>query len=195
MNADVAAAQPVVSPSRRQFGRLASFAMRELRGGLQGFYVFVACVALGVAVITAVGALTDALRAGFEQQGEILLGGDVTLSRPHRRAEPAERTWMESRGRVSETATLRAMAGGPMPANRSWSSSRASTKPIRSSGASHLATGRASMPPSARVRGSPSIRYCWSGWVSRSATACSSATPAWRSAPPLPLSPISSPIV
>lgn len=110
MNADVAAAQPVVSPSRRQFGRLTSFAVRELRGGLHGFYVFVACVALGVAVITAVGALTDALRAGFEQQGEILLGGDVTLSRPHRRAEPAERTWMESRGRVSETATLRAMA-------------------------------------------------------------------------------------
>jgi putative ABC transport system permease protein len=110
MNADVAAAQPVVSSSPHRISRLASFAMRELRGGVRGFYVFIACVALGVAVITAVGALTDALRAGFERQGENLLGGDVTLSRPHRRAEPAERTWLESRGRLSETATLRAMA-------------------------------------------------------------------------------------
>jgi len=110
MSADVAAAQPIASSSSHRVGRLAGFAMRELRGGVRGFYVFIACVALGVAVITAVGALTDALRAGFEKQGENLLGGDVTLSRPHRRAEAAERTWMESRARVSETATLRAMA-------------------------------------------------------------------------------------
>jgi putative ABC transport system permease protein len=110
MSADVAAARPVVSSSSHQIGRLAGFAMRELRGGVRGFYVFIACVALGVAVITAVGALTDALRAGFEKQGESLLGGDVTLSRPHRRAEAAERAWMESQARVSETATLRAMA-------------------------------------------------------------------------------------
>lgn len=110
MNVDVATLQPAAPPSSQRFRRLIGFAMRELRGGLHGFYVFVACVALGVAVITAVGALTDALRAGFERQGENLLGGDVTLSRPHRRADPAERTWMESRGRVSETATLRAMA-------------------------------------------------------------------------------------
>ncbi|MFM9848986.1 MAG: ABC transporter permease [Hyphomicrobiaceae bacterium] len=110
MNVDVATLQPAAPPSSHRFRRLIGFAVLELRGGLHGFYVFVACVALGVAVITAVGALTDALRAGFERQGENLLGGDVTLSRPHRRAEPPERTWMESRGRVSETATLRAMA-------------------------------------------------------------------------------------
>jgi putative ABC transport system permease protein len=89
---------------------IVALALRELRGGLRGFYVFVACVALGVAVITGVGALSDALRAGFEKQGETLLGGDATLARPHRRAEPAERAWLEARGRVSETATLRAMA-------------------------------------------------------------------------------------
>ena len=110
MNADIAAVQPIVPSPSHRLKRLLGFAVRDLRGGLRGFYVFVACVALGVAVITAVGALTDALRAGFERQGETLLGGDVTLSRPHRRAEPAERTWMESRGRLSETATLRAMA-------------------------------------------------------------------------------------
>ena len=109
MSVDVATA-PSAAPSLSRVWRILAFAIRELRGGLQGFYVFVACVALGVAVITGVGALTDALRAGFERQGEALLGGDITLSRPHRRAEPAERTWMEGHGRVSETATLRAMA-------------------------------------------------------------------------------------
>jgi putative ABC transport system permease protein len=85
-------------------------ALREMRAGLRGFYVFVACMALGVAVITGVGALGDGLRAGFEAQGETLLGGDVTLARTHARATPAERAWLEARGRLSETATMRSMA-------------------------------------------------------------------------------------
>ena len=87
-----------------------SLALREQRNGLKGFYVFIACVALGVAVITGVGALADALRSSFERQGEVLLGGDVTLSRPHRPAEGEERAWLWKQGRVSETASMRAMA-------------------------------------------------------------------------------------
>ncbi len=86
------------------------FAVREMRAGLRGFYVFVACVALGVMVITGVGALGDALRAGFESQGRTILGGDVTFARAHKRAEPGELAWFNVRGRVSETATLRVMA-------------------------------------------------------------------------------------
>ena len=85
-------------------------ALRELRGGLSGFYVFVACVALGVAVITAVGALGDGLRLGLDRQGELLLGGDVRLSRSHRKADAEERAWMARRGRVAEMATMRAIA-------------------------------------------------------------------------------------
>ena len=86
-----------------------SLALREFRGGLKGFYVFIACIALGVAVITAVGVLADALRSSFDRQGETLLGGDITVTRPHKRADTAERTWLASQGRVSETGTLRAM--------------------------------------------------------------------------------------
>lgn len=104
------AAAPARAPSTSFPRRVLSFALRDLRGGLSGFHVFVACIALGVAVITGVGALTDALKAGFERQGEALLGGDITLARPHRQAEPNERAWMDQRGRVSETATVRAMA-------------------------------------------------------------------------------------
>ena len=86
------------------------FALREMRTGLRGFGVFVACVALGVGVITGVGALSDALHAGFEAQGEAILGGDVTFSRMHRRASDEERAWFAGRGWLSETATMRASA-------------------------------------------------------------------------------------
>lgn len=85
-------------------------ALREMRGGLSGFYVFIACLALGVMVITAVGALSDALTAGLARQGEMILGGDVTVARTHMRASDTERAWLDARGRVSETATLRTMA-------------------------------------------------------------------------------------
>ena len=94
------------------FLRLAfKLALRDLRGGLSGFYVFLGCVALGVAVIAGIGALSDALRSSLEREGQALLGGDIAVSRIHIRATDAERTWLAGRGRaLSETATLRSMA-------------------------------------------------------------------------------------
>ncbi len=85
-------------------------ARRELAAGWSGFSIFIACIALGVMVITGVGALSDALRAGFERQGRMILGGDATFSRSHARATPTERQWLDGEGRVSETATMRTMA-------------------------------------------------------------------------------------
>ena len=70
-------------------------------------------MALGVTVITGVGAVSDALRASFERQGEAMLGGDVTLSRPHVRPRASERAGVEQSGGVSETATMRTMARRP----------------------------------------------------------------------------------
>ncbi len=92
------------------FSRLFAIALREIGAGLSGFYIFMASIALGVAVIATVSTLSDALRAGFETQGGIILGGDATFSRMHARATAAERAWLEAHGRVSETATLRTMA-------------------------------------------------------------------------------------
>jgi len=100
-------------PFSRRLPLALSLALREQRNGLKGFYVFIACVMLGVAVITGVGALADALRASFERQGESLLGGDVTLSRPHQAAEGEERAWLWRQGRVSEIASMRSMARRP----------------------------------------------------------------------------------
>lgn len=96
--------------SRLSFFRLVTIALGELRAGVGGFYIFMACVALGVAAIATVGTVGDALTAGIERQGKILLGGDVAFSRMHARATDAERNWLVAHGRVSEQATMRTMA-------------------------------------------------------------------------------------
>jgi putative ABC transport system permease protein len=85
-------------------------ATRELRGGVGGFGILIACIALGVAVIAGVGSLATALLDGFNSQGRVLIGGDLTLRRVHRRATTPERRAMDAFGRVAETAAMRAMA-------------------------------------------------------------------------------------
>src|SRR5262249_18655748 len=85
-------------------------AIRELRGGLRGFYVFIACTALGVTAIAGVGSLARSLADGFAPEGRVILGGDAVFSLVHREAHPPERALLESKGRVSVAATMRAMA-------------------------------------------------------------------------------------
>jgi putative ABC transport system permease protein len=85
------------------------FALRELRGGLQGFYVFMACIALGVMAIAGVGSVAASLGDGLAREGRTLLGGDVSFSLIQREARPDEVTFLRSRGRLSVAATLRAM--------------------------------------------------------------------------------------
>ena len=93
-----------------RLGLAVRLALRDLRGGFGGFTVFVACVALGVAAITAVGVATDSLKAGFSDQGRLFLGGDVSASLIHRPASSEQKSWFAEQGRVSEVATMRAMA-------------------------------------------------------------------------------------
>ena len=54
-------------------------ALRELRGGLRGFRIFILCLALGVASVAAVGSLSASLVAGLDRDAQRLLGGDVEL--------------------------------------------------------------------------------------------------------------------
>ena len=86
------------------------FALRELRGGLRGFYVFIACIALGVAAIAGVGSLAGSLGDGLSREGRTILGGDLSFGLIHRELEPAERDFLAGRGRISVAATMRAMA-------------------------------------------------------------------------------------
>ena len=86
-------------------------ARRELRGGLAGFRVFLACLALGVAAIAAVGTVGASIRAGLEREGAVLLGGDAEVQLIYRFADPDERAWLESVSeRVSEIAEFRSLA-------------------------------------------------------------------------------------
>jgi putative ABC transport system permease protein len=86
------------------------FAARELRGGLRGFYVFMACIALGVTAIAGVGAVASALVEGLAREGRVILGGDLAFSLSLREAGAPERAFLDGRGRVSLAATMRAMA-------------------------------------------------------------------------------------
>ncbi|MBN8998199.1 MAG: ABC transporter permease, partial [Rhizobiales bacterium] len=86
------------------------FALRELRGGLGGFAVFLACIALGVAAIAAVGSVSQAMMDGLEREGRSILGGDIAFTLVQRQASPAERAFLDRSGEVSEIATLRGMA-------------------------------------------------------------------------------------
>jgi putative ABC transport system permease protein len=86
------------------------FALRELRGGLRGFYVFIACIALGVMTIAGVGSVAASLAEGLAREGRTLLGGDVAFSLFQREAKTDEIAFLRSRGDVSVIATLRGMA-------------------------------------------------------------------------------------
>jgi putative ABC transport system permease protein len=80
-----------------------------LRGGLRGFYVFIACIALGVMAIAGVGSVAASLSEGLAHEGRTLLGGDVAFSLIQREATPDEVAYLRSRGQLSVAATLRAM--------------------------------------------------------------------------------------
>ncbi len=86
-------------------------ARRELRGGLRGFRIFLACLALGVMAIAAVGMVRAAIEGGLRDQGAVLLGGDAQLEFTYRFADDAERAYMAGIATtVSEVVDFRSMA-------------------------------------------------------------------------------------
>ncbi len=106
---------PATKPSRLVTPRFAlafafRFAWRELRGGLRGFGVFIACIALGVMAIAGVGSVAASLNDGIASAGRIILGGDIAFALIQREASAAERAFLDAQGTVSVAATLRAMA-------------------------------------------------------------------------------------
>lgn len=92
----------------------ARLARRELRGGLRGFRIFLACIILGVAAIALVGTVRESISAGLTAEGATLLGGDAELEFTYRFASDTERAWMDETAlAVSEVADFRSMAGVP----------------------------------------------------------------------------------
>jgi putative ABC transport system permease protein len=87
-----------------------AFTWRELRGGLRGFGVFIACIALGVMAIAAVGSVAASLSDGIASAGRVILGGDIAFALIQREANAAEHAFLDAHGMVSVAASLRAMA-------------------------------------------------------------------------------------
>jgi putative ABC transport system permease protein len=92
------------------------FAWRDLRGGLRGFGVFIACIALGVLAIAGVGSVAASLNEGIGKAGRVILGGDLAFSLIQREADDTERAFLDAHGAVSVAASLRAMARPVSPA-------------------------------------------------------------------------------
>lgn len=106
----------------------ARLARRELRGGVRGFRVFLACLALGVAAIAAVGSVRQGIEAGLEREGAVLLGGDAEIELTYRFASVEERAFMDGFAEtVSETADFRSMVvvGEGLEAERALTQVRA----------------------------------------------------------------------
>jgi putative ABC transport system permease protein len=109
-----AASQGGTAPGRTWWGngmllplRLAA---REMRGGLRGFYVLIACIGLGVMAIAGVSSVASGLADGLAHEGSVILGGDLSFSLSLREASAAELEFLRERGDLSLAATLRAMA-------------------------------------------------------------------------------------
>ncbi len=87
-----------------------AIARRDLRGGLRGFRIFLACLTLGVLTIAALGSLTAMLQSGIAKEGRAILGGDIEFALVQREANADERALLDDLGNVSKVATLRALA-------------------------------------------------------------------------------------
>ncbi len=89
------------------------FALREMRGGLSGFFVFLACIALGVAAIGGVNSVARSISSAVESQGQELLGADIRFELNQREADASELAWLSSLGQVAVSANMRSMARLP----------------------------------------------------------------------------------
>ena len=88
-----------------------NIARRELRTGIRGFRVLLACLALGVASVAAIGTVRSNIETALTEQGATLLGGDAEIEFSYRFANNKELNWLKDRAiTVSETVEFRSMA-------------------------------------------------------------------------------------
>jgi len=85
-------------------------ALREMRGGLRGFRIFLACLALGVAAIAGAASLNESVKAGIDANARPLLGGDLQVRVTTVPANDAQRASMARAGDVGFQIQMRSMA-------------------------------------------------------------------------------------
>ena len=85
-------------------------ARREMRSGLGGFRLFLACLALGVGAIAAILSFSRAIEEGLRSDAREILGGDVAVSLLYREASPDQVDFLRRQGELVRWIDARAMA-------------------------------------------------------------------------------------
>ncbi len=85
-------------------------ARREMRSGLSGFRLFLACLALGVGAIAAILSFSRAVEEGLRADAREILGGDVAISLLYRQATPEQMDYLREGGTMTRWVDARAMA-------------------------------------------------------------------------------------
>ncbi len=86
---------------------------RELRSGIVGFRIYLACLSLGVASIAGISSVSHAIIAGLNADASSLLGGEVDLQLSQRPANEEQLAWLQANGKVSSIVETRTMARNP----------------------------------------------------------------------------------
>ena len=91
-----------------------TLARRELRSGTRGVRIVLACLALGVGAIAAVGSLRAAIDDGLATDSRRILGGDLEVQSGAQPLPDTLRDWLRGRGAVlSDIVTMRSMLIAP----------------------------------------------------------------------------------
>ena len=130
------------------FGVALDMARRELRGGLAGFRIFIACLALGVAAIASVQSVSSSILQGLRDDGRGILGGDISLQLLYRGLNSDQRAYVDSTSEeVTEYIEMRTMA-------RSAQSDRSTLIELKGVDDLYPLFGRMELRQSAGFRGS-----------------------------------------
>jgi putative ABC transport system permease protein len=87
---------------------LLDLAWRDLRASGRRLWIFVACLVLGVSLVTAGGGLYQQVADGLRNDARALFGGDVEIESATP-LPPEALAWMQQRGAVSRVTELRTM--------------------------------------------------------------------------------------
>ncbi len=97
-----------------RFGLALRLARRELRGGVKGFRIFLACLVLGVGAIATVQSVASGITAALGEDGRAILGGDLALRLVFQPATEAELDYLNATAAaVSTVVDTRGMARAP----------------------------------------------------------------------------------
>jgi len=87
------------------------YASRDLRSGVRGFYIFLACLVIGVGSIAGIQSLSRGLVESLHHDGRYILGGDVALRTTYEPATPEQIRFLHDKmGPITVVMETRAMA-------------------------------------------------------------------------------------